>query len=331
MAFMDNLRQSNNSNILGLASSSPNANSYDGGIDNFANQVLQLHKDELTRRNRINDAMLQHQLTPVTPATTNPLISYGLTPPNPEVATKTGVGISPLDSAKLNQNEEKIRNTNEKNKNDLEFKQGKQTTDSAIRQQRADIYDYKAKHPDHKFDFSGATVKVTNPSDGTVYDTGVPTDKMSQEDKLQLMNTNALMRDTNRSNMNLGNNILRDNNASQNRVNEIGARGKETRETNAVRPNTSLVTNSQINQGHINKATELLNSNPAYAPYIKLGKSDNGKVNGFSVTPINGEGDPIYHEINSAIYGSGKDISLDDSSKKTDKKSDTKTDPLGIR
>lgn len=336
MSFTDNLRQSNNSNILGLVNPSTN-NNYDGGIDNFANQVLQLHRDELTRRNRISDAMLQHQLTPINPnsppLTTNPLVSMGLAPANTQIDSATkGSEVSPLDKLKLAQGQEKIDATNSKNQNDLGFKYSKEGTDSNIRQQRADVYDYKSKHPDHKFDFSGSTVKVTNPQDGTVYDTGVPTDKMSQEDKLQLMNTNGIMRDTNKSNMSLGNSILRDNNNSTNRTNEIHTRANETRETNAVKPNTNLVSNSQINQGQINKAQELVNKNPSYAPYIKLGKSDNGKVNGFSVTPVNGEGDPIYHEINNQIYGSGKDISLDDKSKsdKT-KESDKKADPLGIR
>jgi hypothetical protein len=336
MAFMNGL----NGNLisLGLNSSNPN---YDGGINDFANQVLNLHKDKIRRENQINDAMLQHQLQPINlsaaPYTTNNLVSHGLTGANTDINTvASGNQINPLDLAKLKQGQEKIDVGKEKNQNELGFKYSKESTDSNIRQQRADVYDYRTKHPDHKFDFSGATVKVADPSSGQVYDTGLSTDKLSMEDKLNLMNKNDVMQDTNRLNITGMNNLNRDTAASQNRLGEIKARGNETRETNAVKPNTALVSNSQVNQGYINTASELLNTHPEYAPYIKLGKSDNGKVNGFSVNPVNGEGDPLYHEINSKIYGSGMgDVSIPsgDSSKNKDNKSNDskKSDPLGIR
>lgn len=338
MGFMDNM----NSNLIssGVNHSSPN---YDGGLSDFTNQVLNLHKDKVRRDNQINDAILQHQLQPINPfanpLTTNMELSRGLTPANREINTATAPSeISPTDKIKLMQGQEKIDASKSKESGELGFKQANADTANKIKQQRADIYDYKAKNPDHKFDFSGATVKVANPKDGSVYDTGVPTDKLSMEDRMNLSASQGVMRDTNRLNMTGSNNINRDNNSSQNRLGEIAARGKETRETNLIKPNTKLVSNSQVNQGYINTAQELLNSNSAYAPYIKLGKSDNGKVNGFSVNPVNGEGDPIYHEINSKIYGRDKkDVTIPseskDESNNNSNKSDNskKPDPLGIR
>lgn len=329
MAFMNGL----NGNLisLGLNTSSPN---YDGGINDFTNQVLALHRDKIRRDNQINDAILQHQLMPINKSdaswTTNPNVSQGLTGQNTQVNTVAAApSISPTDMIKLKQGQEKIDATNEKNKSDIGFKYSKEGTDSQIKQQRTDIADYKAKHPGVKFDTSGATVKAMNPADGSVYDTGLSTDKLSMEDRMNLATSNDIMKDTNRSNMNLSNNINRDNNASQNRLSEIAAKGNESRNTNLVKPNTKLVSNSQVNQGYINTATELANSNPQYAPYIKLGKSDNGKVNGFSLIPVNGEDDPLYHEVASKIYGKEQgDVTIpSDKSKSKDKNKEEDSTP----
>lgn len=333
MPFIDGL----NSNLIGLGNSSSSPN-YDGGVNDFANQVLNLHKDQIRRQNLISDAALRAHNMPINPwaapYTTDNNISHGLSNPNPEIATnfKDNASVSPLDKLKLAQGQEKIDASNNKEKSELGFKQSKETTDSTIRQQRADVYDYKTKHPDVKFDTSGATVKAMNPADGSIYDTGLSTDKLSMEDRMNLATSNKVMTDTNLSNTNAGNNITRDNNASQNRTNEIVTRGDQTRKTNSAKPNNKSTSNSQINQGYINAAQQLLNTNPKYSDYIKLGKSDNGKVNGFTVVAPNGEGDPLYHDINSRIYGNSGDIEL--SKDKSDDKStndDKKSDPLGIR
>lgn len=332
--FTDNLRNGNNANLLSLGSGIPE--NYDGGINDFANQVLNLHKDAIARTNAITDAAMRAHAVPINPwaapFTTDNNISHGLSNPNPEIATtfKDNGTVSPLDKLKLAQGQEKIDATKSKEQGELSFKQSNADATNQIRQQRADIYDYKSKHPDVKFDTTGATVKAMNPADGSVYDTGLSTDKLSMEDRMNLAATNKVMTDTNKSNVDLSNNITRDNNNSNNRTNEIVARGNQTRKTNDSKPNNKSTSNSQVLQGYLNKAQELLNTNPSYAPYIKLGKSDNGKVNGFTVSPINGQGDPLYHDINSRIYGNSGDVSIP--SDRTNKSDDTKLpDPAGIR
>lgn len=328
MAFMDGL----NSNLISLGNNNSNGN-YDGGVNDFANQVLNLHKDQIRRQNLISDAAMRAHNLPVNiwapPYTTDNNVSHGLTNANPEIATnfKDGATVSPLDKLKLAQGQEKIDASKDKENKDLGFKYSNADSRNNISQQRADVYDYKSKHPEVKFDTTGATVKAMNPADGSVYDTGLSTDKLSMEDRMNLAASNKVMTDSNKSNVDLSNNITRDNNRSNNNVNEIDERGNQTRKTNSAKPTKSTSqSNSQINQGYINQAQQLLNANPKYSDYIKLGKSDNGKVNGFTVVAPNGEGDPLYHDINSRIYGAPTDISLSD---KTD--DSKKSDPLGIR
>lgn len=63
-----------------------------------------------------------------------------------------------------------------------------------IQKQRADIYAFKAKNPNLRFDFSGPTVKVANPITGDIQDTGIATGNLSDEDRINLTQENALER-----------------------------------------------------------------------------------------------------------------------------------------
>jgi hypothetical protein len=65
---------------------------------------------------------------------------------------------------------------------------------AAIRQQRADVYEFKARNPNMRFDFSGPTVKIADPLSGQVSDTGIATGSLSDADKLMLQQEQAMER-----------------------------------------------------------------------------------------------------------------------------------------
>lgn len=254
------------------------------------------------------------------PYTTNPNISYGLTPPNQEIATRSVDSIRPLDLAKLRQGEEKLDITRNKNENDLSFKSKKQEEDNAIRANRAAVYKFKAENPGMKFDFSGPTVKIADPIKGTVHDTGVPTGHLSDEDKINLNSANRINEIGTRASEQRITNTESNTQRGSNRLNEIAAQGKETRKTNENKPASA----SQTNQGYLNKATELDNSGK-YKDYLTIKRNADGKPVGFTINPPkNGMGsdDPTYHEVNSKIYGGGQDIQLPPNDQN---KSDTST------
>jgi len=64
-----------------------------------------------------------------------------------------------------------------------------------IRQQRADIYDFKSKNPGLKvIATKGGNVMLLNPADGKTTDTGIPSGVLSEADKITLGQENALER-----------------------------------------------------------------------------------------------------------------------------------------
>ena len=92
----------------------------------------------------------------------------------------------------------------------------KNREDEKIRQDRARVYRFKAENPDYKVVIpNGGTVKLVHPRTGQTIDTGIDSGRMTEEDKLEAQQSNALAR--------------------------IEATGAQTRETNAERPNWSLV------------------------------------------------------------------------------------------
>lgn len=63
---------------------------------------------------------------------------------------------------------------------------------AAVAKQRADAYEFKARNPNLKFNFSGPTVMVTDPTTGKVSDTKIPTGSLSDADKAALDQKNDL-------------------------------------------------------------------------------------------------------------------------------------------
>lgn len=181
----------------------------------------------------------------------------------------------------------------------------KTDAETAIRQQRANVYEAKSKNPDLKFDFSGPYVIVTNPKTGEVTTTDVKTAHMSDLDKITLGQTNALAR--------------------------IGATGGEARKTELVKqegrtalegikqPNRLALKGASGVQGEkptqtrvrqFNSARELFNTNPELRQFIKIG---NPGSQDFEVTPPNpsayfqsnrGPTPEQYKKIQDTIYGS---------------------------
>lgn len=74
----------------------------------------------------------------------------------------------------------------------IEETERKDKATEQVRQQRADVYQFKALNPDAKFDFRGPTVLVADPLTGKVTDTKVPTGSLSDMDKLNLQHENRL-------------------------------------------------------------------------------------------------------------------------------------------
>ena len=59
---------------------------------------------------------------------------------------------------------------------------------------RTEVYRFKAHHPGVKFDYHGPTVTYADPQTGKVFDTGVKTGRLSDSDKIDLNQDNAIER-----------------------------------------------------------------------------------------------------------------------------------------
>lgn len=71
----------------------------------------------------------------------------------------------------------------------------KNERDAAIRQQRADVYEFKARNPNLKLIMTkGGNVQAFNPLTGETKDTGIPTGSLTEADKLSLQQEHALER-----------------------------------------------------------------------------------------------------------------------------------------
>lgn len=208
----------------------------------------------------------------------------------------------------------------------------KNERDAAIRQQRADIYEFKARNPNLKLVMTkGGNVQAFNPATGETKDLGIPTGSLSDADKMSLQQENALerisatgeqqrqtegVRQTGRETITetrgwklgvdqeTGKSIL---------YNEITGETKPVSAgkniTPAPRPSstgkTELPTQTKVRQ--YNLARELVNTRPDLAKHIRLGPGTNefrisqpGKNFWGSAT---GPTEEQVAEIETAIYG----------------------------
>lgn len=186
-------------------------------------------------------------------------------------------------------------------------KEANDTQRADIAQQRANVYEYKARNPNLQFNFTGPTVKIADPSTGELKDTGIPTGNISEADKLMLQQENTLEaigatgRET-RTTQEAGH---------EQDMDEILARGEEARTTKSTPSGSAsgkdeLPTQTRVRQ--FNAARELYNSNPELSQFIKVGAPGS---NDFQVTlpsehRLWGHQGPTaeqHKQITDAIYG----------------------------
>ncbi len=210
----------------------------------------------------------------------------------------------------------------------------KNDRDAAIRQQRADVYEFKARNPNLKLIMTkGGNVQAFNPADGTTKDTGIPTGSLTEADKMSLQQENALeqigartqgqkevetLRQGGRQDIaeTRGWKLGKDEETGKSILyNEITGETKPINAksggnvTPAPRPGaggkTELPTQTKVRQ--YNSAREIFNTRPDLAKHIKLGPGTNefriaqpGK-NWFGTAT--GPTEEQVAEIETAIYG----------------------------
>lgn len=183
---------------------------------------------------------------------------------------------------------------------------------ASIAQQRADVYEFKAKHPNLDIDFSGPEVIAIDPLTGKrapITDLDgkpVQTGNMSEADKL------AFQRETTMKGIAARGSEARttQEEGHEQDMDEILARGEQARTTKSTPSGSGtgkdeLPTQTRVRQ--FNAARELANSRPDLKPFIKIGTPGS---NDFAVTPPGenffgptGPTKEQFEEINQAIYG----------------------------
>lgn len=156
----------------------------------------------------------------------------------------------------------------------------KNEADIQIRQQRADVYDFKARNPHMKLMATkGGNITAFNPLTGETLDTGIPSGSLSELDKATLTQENALERIGATGAETRETENLRQTGRERN----IALQGEESRKTKgtpsastSVSTKTELPTQTKVRQ--FNKASELANSDPELGKFIKIGKSNDFEV-----------------------------------------------------
>src|SRR3990167_4924650 len=136
--------------------------------------------------------------------------------------------------------------------------------DRAIRQQRANVYEFKAKNPNMQIKTPGdGKVYAINPQTGETIDLGI--DTLSDQEKLELQGSQRMSEIGARGDVQKDIETFREKAAAdrqlksgEQRLNEISARGKETRETNISRPQVA----TQQRAAQANAARQLINTRP---------------------------------------------------------------------
>lgn len=214
----------------------------------------------------------------------------------------------------------------------LQAKERNDIRRAEIYQQRADIYAFKTMHPNFKFILpKGGNVMAMDPATGESHDTGIPTGSLSRIDELNLTQENALgqiaargqqaqtlegMRQSGREGIaeTRGWKLGKDEETGKSILyNEITGATKPVNAnvTPAPRPGASGAGGIQPTQQRINslnRATQLKNTRPDLAEFIKIGAPGS---NDFEITPpstggwFGGSGptQEQYDEMSKFIYG----------------------------
>lgn len=171
-----------------------------------------------------------------------------------------------------------------------------------IRQQRADIYQFKATHPNWKIMFpKGGNIIAINPITQETYDTGIPTGSATDLDKIWLMDEQKLEQIAATGEQTRETETTR----QAGRMAVTKERGEQARETRATVPGGITGQGgspTQIKVGQYNKARQIKNSSPILSKFVELGTG-----NEFKIKKPNERGGPTpqqYSDIINAIYGS---------------------------
>lgn len=153
---------------------------------------------------------------------------------------------------------------------ELGFKKDKQEEDSAIRKQRADVYEFKAKNPNARIVIEkGGRIKAINPITGALIADLGDSGTLSDEDKMILSQQGQQelegLRQTGRTEL--------QNTRGNQALEQIGARTAGEIQVNAARPTPERLPTQQRIQQYM-KATQALNEHPEWRRYLSLGDND---------------------------------------------------------
>lgn len=209
--------------------------------------------------------------------------------------------MTPFQSASLEQDRNELASKDRLAIQKIKTSDENADLDRAIKEKRAQTYDFKANHPGQKLiAVKGGNVVAFDPITGSHTDTGVSSGTLTDKQRLEIQNSNAIGQIDERTKGNLEVQGVRGNQALE----QIGARVNGTMKVNAAKPEKPESSTQQ--RTHIaNTATELKNTRPDLANFITV--NSDGTV---SVTPsgnssyfgVKGPTPEQAQEINSRLY-----------------------------
>ena len=186
-----------------------------------------------------------------------------------------------------------------------EAKERNDVANTQIRQHRADIYAFKAMHPNFKFIMpKGGNVMAMDPATGQSHDTGIPTGSLTELDKMNIGQDQALERIGETGAQARQTEGVR----QEGRLEAIDARGEQARQTRATPVGGKSELPTQYRVRVVNAAAQLKNSRPELAKFIKVGVPGSNDIEiakpgqNFIGKPTGPTPDQ-YSEIINAIYG----------------------------
>lgn len=203
--------------------------------------------------------------------------------------------------------EDQLKQKEDKQNQDIGFKNAKLLLDTNIKQQRANVYEFKAKHPEMKIMIpKGGNIVAIDPITGKSMDLGIDSGTLTDKEKIELTQEGSLakIQESGRQQRDT------ENTRQGNRIELAGVQNQNQKSLIETRAETQkpLLPN-QTAKDRVNKAAELANSHPEYAPFIKM--TPDGA--GFIITPpssgVFGKSGPdmdTYHKINEFIYGNSE-------------------------
>jgi hypothetical protein len=209
--------------------------------------------------------------------------------------------------------------------------------DRNIKQQRANTYDFKTKHPNAQILHpAGGNYMLLDPITHEMHDSGVSTGTMTQEDFQNNLQNNRLQINDQKADSAEKLQGMKGKSA----LDEIAARSAGALDVANVRSggNNRPITATQERAGYWNKAQQVLNTNPELSKYIQLG--NNGEFNieqpgtSFFGNPTGPTPDQ-YKQLNEMIYGKTQSQASPNgngnSNPKTSKKKDTNSGIKGSK